>query len=331
MITNHANISLALAVWLVQDNYDHITEDNYISATSMMAPLRHIVLRGRPNLSGEPTTDPDVTEFIARALGNSLHTSVEAAWKEGHARALKLLGYPDGVIENIAINPTDEYVKANPNTIPVYLEQRVFRELGDYKIGGKFDLVTDGVLQDTKSTSTYVWTKGSVARDEQYQLQGSIYRWLDAGRAMPRITADYIRINFIFTDWSKAEAKYNPKYPQQRIEHKDVSLLSLADTERWIREKLLLVNRFKSANEKLIPECTDEELWRSEPVYKYYSDPGKTTGRSTKNFDNISDANVFMAERGNKGVVISIQGEPKRCNYCSVFNSCTQKDKYFSA
>lgn len=31
-----------------------------------------------------------------------------------------------------------------------------------------------------------------------------------------------------------------------------------------------------------IPECTDEELWRSPTKYKYYSDPNKTSGRSTK-------------------------------------------------
>ena len=106
--------------------------------------------------------------------------------------------------------------------------------------------------------------------------------------------------------------------------------MTLEETERWIRKKLEQVARYKDTPEADIPECTDEELWRSSPQYKYYADPLKTTGRSTKNFDNPLDAKKFMmVEKAGKGVIITIPGEVKRCTYCEAFPICSQKEKYF--
>ena len=327
-ITNLQDVSLALAVWLVHDEYDYIDQPNYVSATSLMKPLRQIVLGPRAT-ENEP---PDVVDFISRAMGNSMHASIEKAWTDNYPRSLKLLGYPDKAIESIKINPSDEKA-AEPGTIPIYLEQRAFRTIKvngtEFTIGGKFDLVTDGLLQDTKSTSSFVWMKGD-RQDKQYQLQGSIYRWIDAAQPRPKILEDVIRINFIFTDWQKHMAKSNPSYPQKRVESRDIPLLSLEATEQWIMSKLTMIERYKNTAEPNIPECSDEELWRSDPVHKYYSDPNNTSGRSTKNFDNLADAQAFYASKGGKGVVLSVPGEPKRCGYCPVFNVCTQKDRYFT-
>ena len=320
-ITNETGINLALAVWLLHDEYDYINTPNYISATRLMKPLRQLVLPSR--IKPEEKTS-DVSDYISRALGHSLHDSIEKAWKMGHKRSLKLLGYPDAMIERVAINPDPLQVDANPELIPIYLEQRAIRSLGGYNIGGKFDMVAEGIVHDNKSTSAYTWLYGG--RDEEHQLQGSIYRWLNPDK----ITADFIRICYIFTDWQKAAAKSNPNYPQSRVATKDIPLLSVEETEKWILSKIALYEKYKDVPENQLPECTDEELWRSDPQYKYYSDPTKTSGRSTKNFESLNDARMFQAEKGGKGVVITIQGEPKRCGYCEAFDNCTQKDKYVS-
>ena len=330
-VTNNTDISLPLAVWLLEDDYDYNYDPNYISATGLMAPLRHIVLRGRPTLSNEPPHLPDVEEFIARALGKTIHKAIELAWLNNPSQALIALGHPAKLIENLRVNPDPAEMAAFPQYIPVYLEQRLTAPLAGYTVGGKFDLITDGTLQDVKSTSTFVWMKGE-EREEQYQLQGSIYRWLDAQQPHQRIQDDFIRINFVFTDWNKGEAKRNPDYPQSRIKYKDVPLMSLKETQHWMETKLALIRKYRRAPENQIPECSDEELWRTDPLWKYYANPDKTDGRSTKNFDNASDAHQFMqVEKKGKGVVIFVDGEPKRCNYCPVFHSCSQKDKYFSS
>ena len=322
-ITNNYNISLSLAVWLLHDEYDYVNEPNYISVTTLMKPLRHIIL---PRRIPRELVETDVSDFIARALGHSLHDSIEKSWVKGFRRSLALLGYPEMVIDRVRINPTPEELAATPNAIPIYLEQRAKKTVTvngkTWTVGGKFDMVAEGIVHDNKSTSAYTWVYGG--RDEEHQQQGSLYRWLNPDK----ITEDFIRINYIFTDWQKAQAKQNPNYPQKRVESKDIVLLSEAEVQRWVEWKLQLVMKYWDAPERDIPNCTDEELWMSDPKFKYYADPAKTSGRSTKNFDSLLEANAFKAEKGNKGIIITVPGEPKRCDYCDAFPICSQKDKY---
>ncbi|QEP29858.1 exonuclease [Sinorhizobium phage ort11] len=323
-ITNNTGISLPLAVWLLHDEYDYINEPNYISATRLLRPLKHIVMAPRvPN----EVKEMDISELIARASGHAYHAAIEKAWLNGnHVRPLKLLGYPDHVIGRVLVNPTEEELAANPDAIPVFIERRAIREVTVngtvYKVGGKFDMCAEGALNDNKSTSVWTWVYGG--RDDEHKLQGSVYKWLN-----PKIvTEDYIRINYIFTDWQKQAAASNPKYPQSRLLKKDIPLMSDQETEEWIRWKLSMVLKYQNEPESRIPDCTDEELWRSEPQFKYYADPNKTQ-RATRNFDTLAEANAFMAEKGGKGIVKTFPGEVKRCGYCDIAPICEQRKGYF--
>lgn len=327
MITNNLGISLTLAVWLISDDYDYIDKENYISVTTLMKPLRQIILANR---IPKEEREEDVVDFIARGLGNSIHDSIEKAWVHNYRRNLTKLGYPESVIDSIKINPNPAEV--GPNDIPVYIEQRMFREYQGFTIGGKFDLVAEGHVEDNKSTSAYGWVYGT--RDEEHQLQGSLYRWIDSVAEFPMITEDFMKVNYIFTDWQKAQARSNPKYPQKRVEEKVINLLSLQESELFVSQKLDLIRMLWKTPEKDLPECTDEELWRSDPKYKYFSDPEKAKqpgARSTKNFDSHAEASRYMnGEKGGKGAIITVIGEPKRCGYCAAFDICTQKDRYFN-
>jgi hypothetical protein len=321
-VTNEADVSLELAVWLMHDEYDYVNEPNYISVTGLMKPIRQIILPSRI-----PDTERvmDVTDFVASALGKSIHDSIEKAWIKNPEVKLKLLGYSPDVIDRVKVNPTLEEVRARNDIIPVYIEQRAIREYRGRKIGGKFDIVTDGIVKDNKSTSAFAWVAGT--RDEDHILQLSLYRWIDAGQEHRKITQDFGAINYIFTDWSKMMAKQNPKYPDSRVKTKQLPLMTFAEVEEFIDDKIDAIDKWFDAEEKQIPHCTDEELWRSAPQFKYYSDPSKTSGRSTKNFDNLVEANRHQAGQG-KGVVITKPGEVKRCGYCAAFDACSQKDAY---
>lgn len=322
-ITNEHDVSLALAVWLLYDEYDYVDNPKYLSATTLLKPLKQIVMKHRVNFSNESI---DVMDFAQASMGTGLHDSIEKAWKLGHKSALKKLGYPDRVVNAVVINPTKEDFDKNPDLIPVYIERRGTKNLRGWLIGGKFDIVTEGLLQDFKSTSTYSWVAGS--RDDEHKMQGSIYRWIHDDV----ITEDVIRINYIFTDFVKYMAANNPKYPARRIMHKDIPLLSYERTEAWLNEKLQLIEKFWDAPESEIPECTDEELWRTEPQFKYFSDPAKVDvpgARSTKNFDDMISARKFMAEKGGKGAIKVVEGQVKRCEYCAVAPICKQRERYF--
>ena len=94
--------------------------------------------------------------------------------------------------------------------------------------------------------------------------------------------------------------------------------------------KLQAIEKYGTAPEIGIPFCSDDELWMSSPTYKYYADPTKVSGRSTRNFETLREANQFLSEKG-KGIVITVPGSPKRCAYCAAFQICSQKDRYTHA
>ena len=325
-LTNIHGISLPLAVWLLHDEYDYIDEPNYISATSMLKSTRQLVLSRRVN---QKDRELDISAFLASRMGTAIHDSIEKAWAVSGQAAMKKLGYPEAVYSNVVVNPTPEQISENPAIIPIWMEQRAFRDIEvngtTYKIGGKFDQVIDGRLFDAKSTSVYSYLLGR--KDEDYGWQGGIYRWLN-----PELILDeHIYIQFIFTDWQKARARGDVDYPQAKAFEYPVLMPSLEETEAFIVSKLTDLQRYWDAPDEQIPQCTDKELWRGETVYKYYSDPTKTTGRSTKNFDNAADAQSFMATKGGKGIVIALPGEVRACEFCPAFNACKQKDLYYVA
>lgn len=317
--TNNHNISLAMAVWLLHDEYDYVDDPKHISATTLLKPLKQIILSRRVD---RKAIQYDVSDFIASSFGTAVHDSLEKAWVKAGVSIMRKLGYPEHICERIRINPSDDDLKADPNIISVWIEKRAVKEIGGWKVGGKFDIVINGRLHDNKTTSVYAYLLGN--RDQQYREQGSIYRWLHPDK----ITEDHIYIQFVFTDWQKMMAKRDPKYPQLKLLEHKVSLMTPEDTEDFIREKLRLLDKYIDAPEADIPECTDEDLWRSAPQHKYYADANKTDGRSTKNFTDLKEAKDFMASKGNKGVIKTTPGEVKACAYCKGFDACKQKDRY---
>ena len=312
IVTNVTNIPLTLAVWAVNDKYDYVNDPTYFSVTSLLKPIRQIILQRRVDMS---TLSTDVEDYLARAMGTSIHDSIEKAWTENYKKNLSILGVKDNVIERFKINPKPGSLKEGD--LPIYLEQRSVKEFNGYKVGGKFDFIMDGLLHDNKSTTTMKWIKGS--SDEDYKLQGSLYRWLN----QDKITEDFIRINFVFTDWSKLSAMKDPTYPQHRATYKDIKLLSIEETEKWLSNKLVQISKYLNEPEEKLPECTDEELWRTPTKYKYFSNPKAT--RATKNFDSQMEAYKYMmVEKGGVGTIKIVPGEPRRCAYCSASSICSQ-------
>ena len=319
MFTNQTGIPVALAVWLATDNYDHNIDPMTISATSLLKPVRQIILSSRI----QSQSKIDIASLLASRMGTAIHDSIEKAWIENYESAFKSLGYPDRAISRIRINP--ELSDLGEDDIPIYLEKRSERKIDGFTITGKFDFVIEGRVEDFKSTGTYTYMTKS--KDQDYILQASIYRWLNP----EIITADDMRIHFIFTDWKALDAKLQKDkgYPQSKTLEYPLRLMSLQETEHWIKRKLQEIQKYWSSDDLDIPFCTDEQLWRTPPVFKYYKDPNKRT-RSTKNFDNAAEAYLRLTQEGGKGIVVEAGGEVKACRYCSAFEICKQKDMYLA-
>jgi len=310
---NGHSVPLSMAVFLATDNYDY--DEETISVTKLIKPLRQIILGSRVP---QTMSLSDISGLVKSRMGNAIHDAIERAWVDHKDASMTALGYPKRLVERIVVNPDPDTV--TEDQIPVYLEQRSYREVMGYTISGKFDFVAESRVEDFKSTSTMAWTSDN--KEEDYRLQGSMYRWLN-----PKIiTDDMMAINFLFTDFQAFRAKTDPTYPPHATPQKLIPLMSLDETDAYVRNKLTMFERYKDAEEADLPLCSDKDLWRKETVWKYYKNPEKTQ-RATKDFKTDKQAAYarLAADKG-VGLVREIPGEVIACKYCDGFPICSQKD-----
>lgn len=292
------NLPLSILVPLIFDDYDYNDDPNTISATSLIKPLKQLILAERASDVGIV----DAEQYIPTFLGNAVHNQIENAWRNVNEETLEQLGY-----------------SFNNLVGKVVIEERYYKEILEFTVSGKVDMIIDGHLTDFKTGSVYGYINQS--NKEKHVLQGSIYRWL----APELIKDDFMSIVHIFTDYSKAQS-YTKDYPESKIVESIYPLLSLKETEHYIKTKIRNYIKYKDSPEEDIPRCTDKELWREETKYKYYANPDKMT-RATKVFDTLSEASMHRVDRG-KGIVKEVPGKVKACRYCAGFDLCKQKDEY---
>ena len=312
--TNTAGIPPLLAGWLSIDEYDYCADAKTVSATTLLKPLRQMILSKRYRALDSATID--VSTLVASSIGTAVHDSVERIWKQHLPQILINLGIPKALHAKYVINPT----QLEKGMRPIYLEQRNTRMCGEWTVSGKFDAVIDGEVNDIKFTGTYSYV--SESKGDDYAIQGSVYRWINPDI----IIKPTIRINFLFGDFDKKEA-YKPNYPKAASAEKQYELYEVEDTGNWIAERIQLIQKFILAPEPELPECTPDDLWMGAPTFKYYKNPEKRS-RSTANFDTEEEALARKIADGNVGVIVTVLAEPKACYYCDGFALCSQKNAY---
>lgn len=323
MTARYANVGevpLALAVFLATDNYDYDSDPNTISATTLLKPVRQIILPGRI-APGEAL--PNLADMMNSRIGSAIHDAIERSWLNNHVQALQALGLPQHVVKRVKVNPSEADLK--DGNIPVYLEQRHHKQVGKWLVSGKYDFVYEGQVQDFKTTSVFTYKNQS--NRTKWALQGSLYRWLKP----EQITQDSMAIHYIFTDWKAAMAKADPNYPTKRFYTQTYELTSIANTDQFVRRKLAELDQYAQADEQDIPYCDDEDLWRSDPIFKYYKNGDVTAKRSTKNFPTRQEALIHMSTNGNVGAIKEVPGQVVACKYCPAFAACSQKDQLIAS
>ena len=309
---NSTGIPLSLSVFLATDSYDH--DDKVISVTTLIKPIRQTILAARVPVEASLV---DIAGLVYSRVGSAVHDAIENAWTNNYHDAMKSLGYPQKLIDRVIINPEEHELK--DDSLPVYLEQRNYKKVQGKTVAGKFDIVIDGQVEDFKNTSVFTYIMSTNTDD--YILQGSMYRWLDP----KKITKDTMAIHFIFRDWQAMRAKTEANYPPSNTVVKTYKLMSVEETDMYVNNRISLLDKYWNAPENEIPRCTDKELWRKEPTWKYYKNPA-SKARSTKNFDNKQDAYLRLSQDGNVGEVIEVPGQVTACKYCAAFPVCSQKD-----
>lgn len=323
-LTNRADINLCTAVWLAANEYEFKPNWKAFSATGLLNPIKSIILSYRHKEQSGVLTQ-DITDLVPSRMGTALHTSVEYVWNNPELRhkAMNRLGIPYNIQERIAVNPG---VNKNPplqeNQLPIYMEIRRQRKMGNTTISGMPDFVWQGQVQDLKSTKVYNWIHHG--NDKKYMMQGSIYRWI-----MPEIiTKPTMQVNFIFTNWNPAEAQRRASegYPQYAVGQRTLELMPIMDIERWLKERIKLIHKYKDVLEVDMPLCTPEDVWQKEATWAYYKNPNAK--RATKLFDNQYAAELWRAQQGPGGRIEERPGEVKFCTFCAGRPICKQAEEY---
>ena len=177
VFTNRANVSPFLAVWLAINEYKVDSRPNVISASTLIKPLRQVVLaRKYKDLSKQA----DISDLVNSRMGTALHDSIEKAWNQDPEIIKEILskfGISTSMLDKIKINP--ELSSLAPDDIPIWVEQRNEKEVtaksgNKYIISGQFDAVVNYRVFDNKSTS--VWTHIYGSNDKKYAEQIRVYR-----------------------------------------------------------------------------------------------------------------------------------------------------------
>lgn len=320
MYTNETNIPLSMALWLVSDDYDYNPDPFTISATTILKPIRSLILSRK--IDGEVTID--LSTMVNMRMGTAIHDGIEKAWRQGPEKIQELLNklnVPRSVQKRLVVNP--EIIE--DNMIPIFLENRAAKRIGKWTVTGKYDFVMDYTVEDHKSTGVYNYIRQSNAH--KYKLQASIYRWLNP----EKINRDYMMINYLFTDWSKLSAVKDKDYPQHRILAQKIPLLSIEETETFIKGRLNQLEQLADVSQKNLPRCTPSELWQDDPKFKYFKNPNKTSGRSTRTLDSLAEAEHIKSQNGGVGVIIPAVKPAKFCQYCPGKQICSQAEELEAA
>lgn len=318
--TNTTRIDLPLAVWLASPGgYDLTYDPNVISATSLLNPLKELVLTHRMYSTDVKSSQIDLDDVVASRLGTAVHDAAEHAWKDPELfrESMQALGHKDDTIDRFKVNPT----VINDNDIPVYIEQRNSKEVLGMTISGKFDFVVDGTLVDLKTTKTYTWEKGT--NNEKYQMQGSIYRWLNPDL----VTSPIMVIQYAFTDWLPQYTK-KPAYPNHRVMSKKFPLLPINHVQGFIEQKIQAYKNALDDDQGALPRCTPKELWQDVSEWAYHKNP--QSDRATRLYPTQGDAYTHLQKDGNVGVVKERKAPVKYCKYCKARPICLQAEGYIN-
>lgn len=143
-------------------------------------------------------------------------------------------------------------------------EKRYFAEIEGWTVSGAVDLIDQGVLIDYKVTS--VWTRIYNSRLEEWTAQGNVNRWLAARNGNTDIRS--LKNILILRDWSKSDASRINNYPTVQVVEQPLELWSMDAAEAYVRERVRLHQKARSAKDEDLMECTPDEYWQNKKTGK---------------------------------------------------------------
>ena len=286
-ITNQFNLPATVVNAVKDDEYDK--GDSVLSVTQLITPPRIVILQ---DLNADNLT-VDVVDRVPALLGTAVHKIIEKGSKDipGHV-----------------------------------VEERLFANVGGWKISGAVDLQIDNgdgtwEINDYKVTSVY-----SVMDEKiEWVQQLNCYAYL-ASLVGRKVTS--LKIVAILRDWQRKQAELKPDYPQSQVVVVEIPLWGHDDQLRYVTSRVMLHQQAKKSVDsgEAPPYCSDQERWLRGETYAVMKEGRKSAIRLHDNHQDAEEQARALGEDGGLYTVEHRRGNPVRCagNYCMVANWCRQ-------
>lgn len=215
------------------------------------------------------------------------------------------------------------YMLEQGATANMIVEERLYMNIDGWRISGAIDVQeVDGNfvdITDYKVTSTYsVLKRGEPKREwvEQLNLQAML---VEANKPL-RVRS--LSICAVLRDWSSADAKRDPMYPQAPVVVVPLPLWTKDQQLDYARERVEAHRRaaFDDEMGNTLDECTPADRWVKGDKWAVTKKGGK---RAVKIFDNPGDA-ITLANTNKEYEIVLRPGKSTRCGYCGVKFWCDQ-------
>jgi hypothetical protein len=203
----------------------------------------------------------------------------------------------------------------------IITERRLFIERHGWRLSGQFDRL---ILKDKNTVQDYKFTSMFAVKDgvkPEFEAQQNIYRLMlrDHGYHI-----DHLQIVNILRDWSKLRAARDTGIPDKPVVIQHVDVWPYEKTEEFIKQRLIVHGNAQST----LPECTAEERWERDSVWKVKKKGNKTAMRGHANHATEAEARAAAEDLSKDGNAYEIEfhpGEPTRCmHYCEASEFCEQ-------
>lgn len=321
--TNTASIPLPLAWRLMHDTYSK--GDSDLTVTQVLTPAYQARL-GRER-DGEIVVD--VQDVIYRLLGTLMHDALEQAVKDMKAAPREeveafIHSFASSMgVESLADDIDPRYIDE------MQAEVRLYMPVLGITFGGKFDLYYrnrrgEYVLADYKLVSEWEYVLGS--KEERAQ-QLNMLRALAIYNGW---RVDRIEIVYVWRDWKKTAAAFDPEKPQSQGLRMGLPI--------WTDNKALtfIEERVAAHLSEVEGPCSSEERWEKKPSFAVMKDGLKRASKVEPSYDEamawarwkkLTTAAQFgevVVEELIKGVsIVERPGENTRCvRFCDVARFC---------
>jgi hypothetical protein len=176
-------------------------------------------------------------------------------------------------------------------------------------------------IEDYKVTAVAAMSRAK----EEWVAQLNTYRWLIAKEL--GIKTKSMTIHAMLRDYNMWELFKNKDYPLIPFQSREIEELSLGQVEAAVHVHVLRHQKGEGYNDKDIPRCNDNDLWKDPPTFAVKKVGGsRAINGGVCDTAEQAEALAYMKEKEGKAKYF-VEHRPsmaKRCHYCDARCICEQ-------